>query len=64
MLLDPRWHNANDHIPRDINADLPRFGHSAVNFNGSMIVHGGFHGKRRGKSFFFLLESVYKTNSD
>ena len=44
-VLCDKWHNANDHIPRDIDADLPRFGHSAVTYNGSMIVHGGFHGR-------------------
>jgi len=31
----------------DLDADLARFGHSAVLHNGSMIIHGGFHGLLR-----------------
>ena len=28
----------------DIDADLARFGHSAVNRNGTLLIHAGFHG--------------------
>lgn len=34
-----------DSIPKELNADLPRFGHTAVLNNGTMLIHGGFHGK-------------------
>ncbi len=43
-----RWLPANDRVPRDLDADLARFGHSAVvGNNGTMFVHGGFHGLLR-----------------
>lgn len=42
-----RWIPANDRVPKDLDADLARFGHTAVVHNGSMVVHGGFHGLLR-----------------
>ena len=39
-----RWYNSQASVPRDINADMARFGHSAVLHNGTMIVHAGFNG--------------------
>jgi len=43
-ILCDTWHNLQNSIPQEINADLPRFGHSAVLLNGTMFIHGGFHG--------------------
>ena len=43
MVCD-KWYNMGYTIPRHLNADLPRFGHSSVVINGSMIIHGGFNG--------------------
>ena len=40
-----RWYNAQDSVPKLRSVDLARYGHSAVNFNGTMIIHGGFHGR-------------------
>ncbi len=42
-----RWLPANDRVPKALDADLARFGHSAVVLNGTMLVHGGFHGLLR-----------------
>lgn len=39
-----RWHVGQDSVPKDLNTDLARFGHSAVMNNGTMLIHGGFHG--------------------
>jgi hypothetical protein len=43
-IVCDRWYNAHDSIPKDLNADMARFGHSAVLNNGTMLIHGGFHG--------------------
>ena len=43
-IVCDRWYNAHDSIPKDFGADMARFGHSAVVSNGTMLVHGGFHG--------------------
>ena len=43
MVCD-KWYNMGNTIPTHLNADLPRFGHSSVVINGSMIIHGGFNG--------------------
>ncbi|CAH0555288.1 unnamed protein product [Brassicogethes aeneus] len=32
-------------VPKDIHADLARFGHSAVVFEGSLYIYGGFNGQ-------------------
>ncbi|EFA10578.2 Attractin-like protein 1 [Tribolium castaneum] len=32
-------------VPKDIHADLARFGHSAVTFEGSLYIYGGFDGQ-------------------
>ena len=31
-------------LPSNLDADLPRFGHTAVVVNGTMVIHGGFNG--------------------
>ena len=33
-----------DSLPPDLDTDLARFGHTAVMNNGTMYLHGGFHG--------------------
>ena len=38
------WYTAQDLVPKYLDADLARFGHSAVVHNKSMLIHGGFHG--------------------
>ena len=41
-IVCDRWHNVQDSVPKDLNADMARFGHSAVLRNGTMLIHGGF----------------------
>ena len=41
-IICDRWHNVQDSVPKDLNADMARFGHSAVLRNGTMLVHAGF----------------------
>ena len=41
-IVCDRWHNVQDSVPKDLNADMARFGHSAVLRNGTMLVHAGF----------------------
>ena len=43
MVCD-RWYNMANTVPSDLDVDLPRFGHSASLLNGTMVIHGGFHG--------------------
>ena len=31
-------------LPSNLDADLPRFGHTAVPVNGTMVIHGRFNG--------------------
>lgn len=31
-------------VPKDLRADVARFGHSAVKFEGSLYIYGGFDG--------------------
>lgn len=37
------WHTIN--VPKDMTADLSRFGHSAVVYEGSLYLYGGFDGQ-------------------
>lgn len=37
------WHYLD--VPPDIQGDLPRFGHSAVVFENSLYIYGGFDGQ-------------------
>ncbi|XP_045475580.1 attractin-like protein 1 isoform X2 [Harmonia axyridis] len=37
------WHALD--VPKDIQGDLPRFGHSAVVFESSLYIYGGFDGQ-------------------
>ncbi len=40
------WYNMQDSVPKDLDADLPRYGHSAVVMrNNTMLLYGGFHGE-------------------
>ena len=41
-IVCDRWHNVQDSVPKDLNADMARFGHSAVLRNGTMLIHAGF----------------------
>ena len=41
-IVCDRWHNLQDSVPKDLNADMARFGHSAVLRNGTMLIHAGF----------------------
>jgi len=43
-ILCDTWYNVQSGLPQDLSADLPRFGHSAVMLNGTMLIYGGFHG--------------------
>lgn len=70
-ILCDRWINYQDLVPKDLNADLDRFGHSAVSQNMSMIIFGGFTGESRYsfvsperciKLTFFIDEGVLKND--
>ena len=42
-----RWYSLENTIPRDFSGDLSRFGHTAVVYNESMYIYGGFSGKTK-----------------
>eukprot|EP00094_Tigriopus_californicus_P013495 TCALIF_13053-PA protein Name:"Similar to tag-53 Putative protein tag-53 (Caenorhabditis elegans)" AED:0.08 eAED:0.08 QI:208/1/1/1/0.92/1/14/654/1185 len=43
-IVCDKWHSAQDVIPKNLDVDLARYGHTAVLKNDTMLVHGGFHG--------------------
>ena len=43
MVCD-KWYNLAGTLPSNLDADLPRFGHTSVVVNGTMLIHGGFNG--------------------
>lgn len=53
MVCD-KWYNLGHSIPNTLDADLPRFGHSATIVNGSMIIHGGFNGLLKNDTLVYV----------
>jgi len=46
-ILCDKWVSLEHTIPRDFSADLDRFGHSAVMYNSSIYIYGGFNGQTK-----------------
>jgi len=42
-----RWYSMEANIPRDFSADVPRFGHSALSINQTILVFAGFNGQTK-----------------
>ena len=53
-VLCDTWSSLDHTIPRDFSADLDRFGHTAVTYNGSVYFYGGFNGQTKGDIVRFV----------
>ena len=53
-VLCDTWSSLDHTIPRDFSADLDRFGHTAVTYNGSVFFYGGFNGQTKGDIVRFV----------
>ena len=52
MVCD-KWYNLANSIPSNLDADLPRFGHTSVVVNGTVLIHGGFNGALMNDTLIF-----------
>ena len=46
-ILCDSWASLDQTIPRDFSSDLDRFGHTAVLYNSSVYIYGGFNGQTK-----------------
>lgn len=53
MVCD-KWYNMGSSLPTNLDVDLPRFGHSAVMLNGTMVLYGGFHGVLKNDTLIYV----------
>ena len=65
MVCD-KWYNLAGSLPSHFDADLPRFGHSAVIINNTMLIHGGFNGVLMNDTLIFSPGKceIFKDKSD